>query len=202
MYMRVCGSCSCPGGTGMRDAGGLRRVPARAYAGAGASPRRHSLAGMNCQPRPRAGGDEPVMIFQFAIIDLGKRCGDWDESIRDFIGRINPRSYRKARVPLPGRPSITGRWRGPLPARERSAASSFPTPRAPGLQPRGGRAAPLPPRSPLLSPEFPTAPPAQKPDQTPGGTRDPRLDPPPYRDAALGQTPADVRYRTTAAAPN
>lgn len=39
---------------------------------------RNSPAGMDCQTWPRAGGDEPVIIFKFAIIDFGKSCGDRD----------------------------------------------------------------------------------------------------------------------------
>lgn len=86
---------------------------------AGASPRRHSLAGMNYQTWPRTRGDEPVIIFKFGIIDLGKSCCDKDELICKFIAKINPAVIEKpallCRGGRRGVPSLVpGRAQGPL----------------------------------------------------------------------------------------
>lgn len=106
--------CGGPGTAGLT--GSLCPL-ARPYAGA--SPCRHSLAGMNYQTWPRTRVDEPVIIFKFAIIDLGKSCGDKDELICKFIGEINPAVIEKPALLCRGGrrgvpSSVPGRAQGPL----------------------------------------------------------------------------------------
>lgn len=218
------GPGSAPGGGDPQGSGGSLRPPARSYRGSG-SP--NSLAGMNCQTWPRAGRDEPVIIFKFAIIDLRKSCGDKDELICKFIGEINPAVIKKPPLRCRGGGPVlgTGEGAGNPPRSHASRAARgnqrcsriSPTPRL--HSPAGGEATPLlpgfppPPLQPRVPhPEHRTAedPPHTFPQYLGGtgssavpgwgGGRKSRLDFfPLYRDPPLGKTHTYIRYYMAAA---
>lgn len=158
------GPGSAPGGGDPQGSGGSLRPPARSYRGSG-SP--NSLAGMNCQTWPRAGRDEPVIIFKFAIIDLRKSCGDKDELICKFIGEINPAVIKKPPLRCRGGGPVlgTGEGAGNPPRSHASRAARgnqrcsriSPTPRL--HSPAGGEATPLLPGFPPPPPPAPGSPP-------------------------------------------
>lgn len=151
---------------GPPGSGGSLRPPARSHRGSGSC---NSLAGMNCQTWPRAGRDEPVIIFKFAIIDLRKSCGDKDELICKFIGEINPAVIKKPPLRCRGgrggggsRPRYRGGCEDPptfprKPSRPWKPAllPSFSYTPAPASQPRGGRGDPVAARAPPPSPGCP-----------------------------------------------
>lgn len=158
------GPGSAPGGGDPQGSGGSLRPPARSYRGSG-SP--NSLAGMNCQTWPRAGRDEPVIIFKFAIIDLRKSCGDKDELICKFIDEINPAVIKKPPLRCRGGGPVlgTGEGAGNPPRSHASRAARgnqrcsriSPTPRL--HSPAGGEATPLLPGFPPPPPPAPGSPP-------------------------------------------
>lgn len=218
------GPGSAPGGGDPQGSGGSLRPPARSYRGSG-SP--NSLAGMNCQTWPRAGRDEPVIIFKFAIIDLRKSCGDKDELICKFIGEINPAVIKKPPLRCRGGvpSSVPGRERGTLPV-PTQAEPPVEASVAPEFLLRPGFTAPRGERRPRCCPGFPPPPlqprvphPEHRTAEDPphtfpqylggtgssavpgwGGGRKSRLDFfPLYRDPPLGKTHTYIRYYMAAA---
>lgn len=121
---------------------------------------------------PGVGEDEPVIIFKFAIIDLGKSYCDKNELIIKFISEINSAAIRQlaagagaagARAFPPPSPRRRRACSARCGGSGRTAASRAPLPRAPGepaapdrpgLLPLGGG---TPPRRPRHRPRLPCA---------------------------------------------